>query len=99
MRRVWNKTQDQIAREWDAIADLRSQQIRNGKDISYDYILTPMVLELVDCGDRTAVLDVGCGCGFLTSKIAATSERVTGIDISPASIRLAREHCLGLDNI
>lgn len=99
MRRVWNKTQDQIACEWDSIAELRSQQIRSGKDISYDHILAPTVLALVEGGDRSAVLDVGCGCGFLTGKIAATSKRVTGIDISPTSIRLAKEHCLGVGNI
>jgi len=99
MRRVWNKTQDQIALEWDSITELRSQQIRSGKDNSYDNILTPTVLALVENGDRSAVLDVGCGCGFLTGKIAATSKNVTGIDISPTSIRLAKEHCLGIGNI
>jgi len=99
MRRVWTKTQDQIAHEWDSIAELRSQQIRSGKDISYDHILTPTVLSLIENCDRSAVLDVGCGCGLLTGKLAALSRKITGIDISPTSIRLARDHCLGLGNI
>lgn len=99
MRRVQNKSQNQIAQEWDSIAELRSQQIRSGKDISYDLILTPILLEMIGGCDRSAVLDVGCGCGFLTAKIAATAKRITGIDISPTSIRLAKDHCHGITNV
>lgn len=99
MRRVWNKSQDLIALEWDSIAELRSQQIRNGKDISYENMLTPTVLALIEVADRSVVLDVGCGCGLLTGKIAAASKKVTGIDISPTSIRLAKEHCHTVGNI
>jgi ubiquinone/menaquinone biosynthesis C-methylase UbiE len=99
MRRVWNKSQDQIALEWDAIAEARSQQIRSGKDISYEHVLIPTVLVLTEDCDRSAVLDVGCGCGLLTAKLGSTANFVTGIDISPTSIRLAQRHCEGLANI
>src|SRR5260370_26484161 len=37
------------------------------------------------------VLDFGCGSGQATVEIAAFAGHVTGIDISPDSIRLAKE--------
>lgn len=37
------------------------------------------------------VLDVGCGTGRHTLKIAAQGNRVTGIDLSPGMLALARE--------
>jgi predicted TPR repeat methyltransferase len=99
MRRVWNKTQDQIACEWDSIAAMRSEQIRTGKDISYEHVLTPAVLRLTEGCDYSTVLDVGCGCGLLTAKLAGRAKSITGIDISATSIRLARHHCHDYTNI
>lgn len=99
MRRVWDKKQEHIAQEWDAIAEARSKQITEGKDISYEYVLTPTILRLALESDRSDVLDVGCGCGFLTAKLAAMCERITAIDISSTSIRLAERHCDQLANV
>ena len=46
------------------------------------------------------VLDVGCGPGFLTFWMAARAEHVTGLDISPAMLRIAaaRRRALGAGN-
>ena len=41
------------------------------------------------------VLDVGCGSGLLASRLLAEGYAVTGIDASPAMIKLAREHAPG----
>jgi 2-polyprenyl-6-hydroxyphenyl methylase / 3-demethylubiquinone-9 3-methyltransferase len=38
------------------------------------------------------VLDVGCGGGFLANDLATRGHRVTGIDLSPESLAIAREH-------
>jgi SAM-dependent methyltransferase len=40
---------------------------------------------------RTPILDVGCGPGLYTSRLAAIGHRCTGIDFSPASIEFARD--------
>lgn len=37
------------------------------------------------------ILDLGCGPGFYTSRLAALGHTCTGIDFSPASIRYAQE--------
>jgi ubiquinone/menaquinone biosynthesis C-methylase UbiE len=45
--------------------------------------------EQVGAGDR--VLDIGCGTGSLTLRCAGRAARVTGIDISPQMLDVARE--------
>ena len=46
-----------------------------------------------------AILDAGCGTGTLTTLLARLEHRVTGIDVSPAMLTLAREKAsnLGVD--
>lgn len=50
-------------------------------------------------GDPTHVLDLGCGPGLYTSRLARLGHRCVGIDFSPASIAYARERAeeAGLD--
>ncbi|MBI5822963.1 MAG: bifunctional 2-polyprenyl-6-hydroxyphenol methylase/3-demethylubiquinol 3-O-methyltransferase UbiG [Chloroflexi bacterium] len=45
-------------------------------------------LNMADC----KILDVGCGGGILTEALAKSGARVTGIDLSEASIEAARLH-------
>jgi len=48
---------------------------------------------LADLRGNAEVLDVGCGTGILSSRLAGTSEGliVHGVDISPHMIRVARK--------
>jgi SAM-dependent methyltransferase len=55
-----------------------------------DAMLTILLDLLGDLGGKT-VLDAGCGQGFLARQLAARGARVTGIDLSPRLIALARE--------
>jgi SAM-dependent methyltransferase len=41
------------------------------------------------------VLDLGCGPGLYTQRLAALGHRCTGIDLAPASIEYARRHASG----
>lgn len=38
------------------------------------------------------ILDLGCGVGLLSARLAQFGGRVTGVDVSPASIAVAAEH-------
>lgn len=53
------------------------------------------VVELLDPRPDERILDLGCGDGFLTARLAALGARVVGIDASAAQIEAARR--LGLD--
>ncbi|MGW5134290.1 class I SAM-dependent methyltransferase [Streptomyces sp. NPDC004135] len=45
------------------------------------------------------VLDVGCGTGSLSLLAAEQGHRVTGVDLSPVMVRLAREKLAGRDAV
>jgi 2-polyprenyl-3-methyl-5-hydroxy-6-metoxy-1,4-benzoquinol methylase len=42
------------------------------------------------CAAGTHVVEIGCGSGGLTQKLAEAGYCVLGVDVSPAMIRLAR---------
>jgi len=46
-----------------------------------------------------AILDLGCGDGALTERIAATGAVVTGADVSPAMVAAARARGLNVDEV
>jgi SAM-dependent methyltransferase len=48
------------------------------------------------CG---AALEIGCGTGAFTRRLAERAERVVGIDLAPAMIAAARARCAGLANV
>jgi len=53
--------------------------------------ILPLLLDLLGDVGGKAVLDAGCGEGYLARILAARGARVTGIDLSPRLVALARE--------
>jgi SAM-dependent methyltransferase len=86
------KTQEDLAREWDAVADARFAQLRDHRDITYASVLVPIVLRLTDVRATDRVVDAGCGSGFLSALIADAAAHVIGVDPSPKQISLAKAH-------
>ena len=58
---------------------------------SFVWKLAGGVLELLDAQSGERILDLGCGTGHLTAKIAETGAQVVGVDRSPEMIRQAKE--------
>jgi SAM-dependent methyltransferase len=58
---------------------------------SFVYKMAEGLLELLAAKPGERILDIGCGTGHLTAKIAAGGAQVTGVDRSPEMIRQARE--------
>ena len=51
----------------------------------------PLILSLIgDISDKD-ILDIGCGTGELSAKLAQTADSVTGIDISKKMLNAAKE--------
>jgi SAM-dependent methyltransferase len=86
------KTQQDLASEWDAVAEARFVQLRDRRDITYAAVLVPIVCRLADVGAADRVIDAGCGSGFLTALVAEAADRVIGVDPSSKQIALANAH-------
>lgn len=82
------KSLSRITREWDAIAELREQQVSSGRDHSANFVLAPAILEALPKSE--SVVDIGCGTGWLTSRAAPRARTVVGVDPSPESIGIAK---------
>jgi len=63
------KNNDKIAQEWDEISPLRYEQLTSNRDLSYNYILKPFILEKVKYLDNTKIIEIGCGTGNLASEL------------------------------
>jgi SAM-dependent methyltransferase len=82
---------ESITNPWDEYADEYAQWLarREPPKIAGNGILARM-LELMGELDGRDVLDAGCGEGLLARILAARGARVSGIDLSPRLIEMAR---------
>lgn len=83
---------DRVRREFDRIAALPDDPCDHNA-LYHDVLLAALP---APCG---AALEVGCGTGGLTRKLAAHAEEVVGIDLAPRMIEAARARCAGLANV
>lgn len=83
-----SKSLSRIAREWDAIAALRDDQVSSGMDHSANFVLAPAILQKLPAA--TSLVDIGCGTGWLTALAQRDAIVTVGIDPSHNSIALAR---------
>ena len=92
------KRLDEITREWDIACFNRQRAISTGQDVSLLTVTAPCILNEVAKEKPSTVLDIGCGTGYLTSRIAENVSRCTGIDCSHNSILIAQQNYCN-DNI
>ncbi len=72
------------ARFWDSHGEFRPLHLLNPVRAQYIAARTPL--------GGARVLDVGCGGGLLAEALAGAGARVTGIDLAPGMIEVARLH-------
>jgi SAM-dependent methyltransferase len=72
------------------VARVGDQQIRGGTDVSYNLVLLPEILRMTKQVPHRIIVDVGCGTGVLTERLAGLGSRVVGVDLSAESIAIAR---------
>jgi len=65
---------------------------KKNHNIRSDFILNPQLLNLFSKVRNKKILDLGCGNGFLTRKIADFGNDVLGIDKSVSLIELAKQN-------
>lgn len=65
------------------------------KDIPYDQYVDYLELAIGDIKGKR-ILDIGCGTGMLTSKLAAAGAKVTGVDVSASMLEMAKKRAAAL---
>lgn len=77
----------------------RLDELTKGIDTTFKNVLEPFIYGnisdyLKKSGKNINILDVGCGCGYLTASIAKkfVKAKVEGIDISESAIVCAKSH-------
>lgn len=81
----------EVARYWEANAPAWTAQSRAGHDIYRDALNTPAFLAMLPPVDGLSGIDIGCGEGSNTRKLAERGARISAIDLAPTFIRHARE--------
>jgi 2-polyprenyl-3-methyl-5-hydroxy-6-metoxy-1,4-benzoquinol methylase len=77
---------------WDDAVDVWEDFQEAGKDFARDRVHGPGLLRSLGPVRGLRVLDVGCGQGRFTRRLAKLGAQVTGIDWSPAMIEAAQQH-------
>ncbi len=93
--RAYPETLDCAGRDW-----LRSKPFRNHPhEVARLLADAAVVIELLDLHAGTSLCELGCGSGWLGRLLARQGVRVSGYDISPGMIEIAREQAAreGLD--
>lgn len=83
---------EQVRDDFDRIARLASDDTDHS-ELRYDALLAMLPARCANA------LDVGCGAGGFTRRLAARADRVLGIDLSPEMIRVARSRSAGATNV
>ncbi|WNJ89118.1 class I SAM-dependent methyltransferase [Bosea sp. 685] len=81
----------EVAACWEANAETWTRHARAGYDLYRDALNTPAFMANLPSVIGLAGLDIGCGEGFNTRKLAEAGAAMTGIDIAPSFIRHAQE--------
>src|SRR5262245_13383273 len=74
---------------WEANAEAWTTLARQGYDVYRDLINTPAFFDLLPEVAGLRGLDLGCGEGYNTRKLAERGARMSAIDISPTFLRYA----------
>lgn len=84
-----NSIYDQYGERWYSAYDDPVALLRAENRAKFPWILNKL---RTLCDHKGAILDVGCGGGFLSNELARQGYSVTGVDVSPESLKVAEAH-------
>ena len=80
---------EEVGRYWNA--DVWTELSRAGYDVYRDYLNTPAFLETLPEVAGLSGLDIGCGEGHNTRRLARRDARMTAVDIAERFVAHARK--------
>lgn len=81
-----NEAYDLLAEKWYEAQDDPIALLRNQHKLEMPWILEEIRRNI---GFRAEILDIGCGAGFLSNDLALAGHKVTGLDLSSSSLKVA----------
>ena len=85
-----DKTGPATKKDWDEMADWYDEKQGDEGDLWHRTLIDPVLLQLVGNVTGLKVLDLGCGNGYLSRKLAKQGADVTGVDSSARLIERAK---------
>jgi 2-polyprenyl-6-hydroxyphenyl methylase/3-demethylubiquinone-9 3-methyltransferase len=86
---VDNSIYEQYGERWYTAYDDPVALLRAENKAKFPWILNKL---RTFCDHHGSILDVGCGGGFLSNELARQGYKVTGVDLSPESLKVARAY-------
>ena len=81
-------------RDWEELANWYDKKQGETGDLWHRALIDPMMLKVVGNSRGKEVLDLGCGNGYLSRRLARRGASVTAVDASLRMIRNAKRHDL-----
>jgi ubiquinone/menaquinone biosynthesis C-methylase UbiE len=78
--------------DWDELADWYDKKQGDLGDLWHRSLIDPTLLRVVGNCRGLEVMDLGCGNGYLSRRLARGGARVIAVDASPRMIRNAKAH-------
>jgi len=77
---------------WDQVAQWYDELLEKGLSDHYENVILPGALRLLAPYEGQKVLDVACGQGILSRRLAAAGAHVTGVEASASLVEAAQRH-------
>jgi ubiquinone/menaquinone biosynthesis C-methylase UbiE len=84
-------TSTEVAEYWEMNAESWTQQARAGYDVYRDMLNTPAFLAILPDINGLKGLDIGCGEGENTRRLAGLGAKMSAFDVAPTFIRYAQQ--------
>ena len=79
-------------KDWEELADWYDKKQGEMGDLWHRTLIDPTLLKAIGNCRGKLVLDLGCGNGYLSRRLARGGAKVTAVDASPRMIRNAKAH-------
>jgi len=79
-------------KDWEELADWYDEKQGEIGDVWHRTLIDPSLLKVIGNCRGKEILDLGCGNGYLSRRLARGGAKVTAVDVSPRMIRNAKGH-------